>query len=120
MINQEFLLATAILCVDVSTDIELESMPNQKQLVDKDSRNRVLTALRTALTIWNEDDTDSLEAKRASKALQVVLQKASALDVAQPTQQAKGSLFEHLVSPSDGSDSSKYLNLDLVYSFTDC
>jgi hypothetical protein len=93
LIKQEYLLATAILCVDVYTDLELEMSPaDRKYPVDKQSRYRTLDALRIARSIWEQESRESLEAKKATSVLQLVLAKASNVEAAwQSSAQASSS-----------------------------
>jgi hypothetical protein len=84
LIKQDYLLATAILCVDVYTDLELEMSPaDRKYPVDKQSRYRILDALRTAISIWEQESGGSQEAKKATSVLQLVLAKAGNVEATQ-------------------------------------
>jgi len=80
LIRQEYLLATAILCIDVYTDLELELTPGQKLPVDEQSRRRILSAFRVTLPLWQQESDESKEAKKATSALRVILDKADHLE----------------------------------------
>ncbi|KAK1704400.1 LOW QUALITY PROTEIN: hypothetical protein BDP67DRAFT_549229 [Colletotrichum lupini] len=64
IMNHHFLTATMILC----------SLVYQRQTLGRE--NEILTALRTARSIWMRKAEDSVEAKKASQAVSIVLARA--------------------------------------------
>jgi hypothetical protein len=81
LMKQEYLIALAILCVDVYTDLDLELSPADPIYpVDRETRARVISALNTAQSIWHQESADSKEAKKATRVLQLVLEKAKKVE----------------------------------------
>ncbi|KAK1516886.1 fungal specific transcription factor [Colletotrichum costaricense] len=64
IMNHHFLTATMVLC----------SLVYQRQTLGRE--NEILTALRTARSIWMRKAEDSVEAKKASQAVSIVLARA--------------------------------------------
>jgi len=116
MLKQEYLLAVAILCVDVYTDLELEDSPaNPKYPVDKQSRYRILDAIRIALSIWEQEGGESLEAKKAQSALQLVLDKAKNTDASRRSRQDGSSSSPHISHEADSFSFGKICDALLLH-----
>jgi hypothetical protein len=112
-VKQEYLLATALLCVDLYTDLELEMSPADcKYPVDMQSRYRILDALRIARTIWEQESGESLEATKATGVLQLVLAKASTVEAAQnPSVEAASSSVSQILGEAESFAYGKVYNV---------
>ena len=78
--TQETLLATTILCLELYRDITDESASNSpKGLADSDTSNRIIHALKGALSFFLRSSNISRDAQKLVKALRVVLAKAETM-----------------------------------------
>jgi len=109
LLKQEYLLATAILCVDAYTDLELEASTDRRYPVDKPSRYRILDALRIGQSIWEKESGASLEAKKATGAVQLVLEKAKKVEAVQRSRHETASSPQHTPHEADGFTFGKIL-----------
>ncbi|KAI0482631.1 hypothetical protein GGR56DRAFT_685544 [Xylariaceae sp. FL0804] len=87
VMQAEFLLATTILCFDLSDDIanaRARAGRSSPLLAspDDDLRAKTVAALRTSLPIWTEQQAMSKDAQKAIQAITVVLNKAQRGQVA--------------------------------------
>ncbi|KAF2021508.1 hypothetical protein BU24DRAFT_417149 [Aaosphaeria arxii CBS 175.79] len=83
IVNQDFLLATTILSLDLDTDIanpmpdpDPNSPPRQRFKTGQPSRAEVIDALKGAYSIWLRSSATSREAQRVAAAVRLVLGKA--------------------------------------------
>ncbi|KAJ5675992.1 hypothetical protein N7462_008889 [Penicillium macrosclerotiorum] len=76
LIRGEFLLATMLLCLELSFDLSNHSISNSKQIpLGEDMTQRILQALHKSYAIWIPLSDSSNESKKAVQALAVVFDK---------------------------------------------
>ena len=76
-VNQEFLLAISILCLDLDHDINLGmSLAAQRGTRESVPRDEVIRALKKSYQIWLRSSGASRESQKAVKVLRIVLGKA--------------------------------------------
>ncbi|KAK9233794.1 fungal-specific transcription factor domain-containing protein [Lipomyces kononenkoae] len=86
IINGDFLMATSVLCLDISHDISAESLSEyQTTSVDSDLKHRVTNALEKSYPIWLQLSHSSREGQKAVEVLRVVLDKIKKASTAMDT-----------------------------------
>ena len=80
-VNQEFLLAISILCLDLDYDINKGPFSTvQRNGRDLSRREEIVQALQSSYQIWLRSSDQSRESRKAVKVLQIVLGKAESME----------------------------------------
>jgi hypothetical protein len=103
LVNENFLLATTVLCVDVDRDVSSplqNNSPMQGERVrfgtNQPTRAEIIETLIRTYHIWLKTSDQSHEAKKAAETITLVLRKAS-VHIGSEFTPRKSSIFSHII-----------------------